>query len=252
MSNHAQQNLLHAYIDRELDLVRIMELEDHLVECSDCAREVASFRALRESVIGADLRYQAPADFRARLLTELAETERPQIKPQPRVVRRSIPWWSWAAVAACLLLAAGAFVLDMNRRAERTLATQIVTDHVRSLMATHLTDVLTSDQHTVKPWFTGKLDFSPQVRDLSVDGFELIGGRLEYLDGHSAAAIVYQRRKHVINVFTWPLTGSDENPHTSAQQGFNLVEWKQGGMYYCAISDVNRQELEELVSLLRK
>jgi anti-sigma factor RsiW len=251
MSNHAQQNLLHAYLDSELDLVRSMELEDHLVECGDCAREVASFRALRESVSGADLRYHAPADFRSRLLTELRETEQPQPKAEPIIIRRSIPWWSWAAVAACLLLAAGAFVVDMNRRAERTLATQIVADHVRSLMATHLTDVLTSDQHTVKPWFTGKLDFSPQVRDLSADGFELIGGRLEYLDGRSAAAIVYQRRKHVINVFTWPLAGSNETPHATAQQGFNLVEWKQGGMYYCAVSDVNRQELEELVLLLR-
>jgi anti-sigma factor RsiW len=252
MSNHAQPNLLHAYLDRELDLVRSMELEDHLVECSDCAREIASFRAVRESVIGADLRYQAPADFRSRLMSQLAETERAVSEPKATLAPRTIPWWNWAAVAACLLLAAGAFVLDMNRRADRNLAKEIVADHVRSLMATHLTDVLTSDQHTVKPWFTGKVDFSPQVRDLTVDGFELIGGRLEYLDGHSAAAIVYQRRKHVINVFTWPLAGSDENPHATAQQGFNLVEWKQGGMYYCAVSDVNRQELEELVSLLRK
>ena len=252
MSSHAQQNLLHAYLDRELDLVRSMELEHHLAECSDCAREVASFRALQESVIGADLRYRAPADFRARLLSELQEAEQPQTKSRPTILRRSIPWWSWAAVAACLLLAAGAFLVDTNRRGERTLATEIVADHVRSLMATHLTDVLTSDQHTVKPWFTGKLDFSPQVRDLSADGFELIGGRLEYLDGHSAAAIVYQRRKHVINVFTWPSPGSNEEPRGTAQQGFNLVEWKQGGMYYCAISDVNRQELEELALLLRK
>jgi anti-sigma factor RsiW len=123
---------------------------------------------------------------------------------------------------------------------------------VRSLMASHLTDVANSDQHTVKPWFTGKLDFSPQVRDLSADGFELIGGRLEYLDGHNAAAVVYQRRKHVINLFTWPTSASDEEPQATAQQGFNLVEWKQAGMYYCAISDLNRQELTELASLLRK
>ena len=128
MSNHAQQNLLHAYLDRELDLVRSMELEHHLAECSDCAREVASFRALQESVIGADLRYRAPADFRARLLSELQQAQQPQTRPEPTIVRRSIPWWSWAAVAACLLLAAGAFLVDTNRRAERTLATQIVAD----------------------------------------------------------------------------------------------------------------------------
>ena len=248
MANHAQRNLLHAYLDDELDLVRSMELEDHLAECGDCANEIASYRALREGVQAADLRYQASSEFRSRLLKELEQQER----PQPTVIHRPIPRWSWAAVAALLLLASGALVLDVSQRSERKVASEIVTDHVRSLMASHLTDVGTSDQHTVKPWFTGKLDFSPQVRDLSADGFELIGGRLEYLDGHNAAAIVYQRRKHVINLFTWPTSASDEGPQATAQQGFNLVEWKQAGMYYCAISDLNRQELTELASLLRK
>jgi len=249
MANHAQRNLLHAYLDDELDLVRSMELEDHLAECGDCANEIASYRALREGVQAADLRQQPSAEFRSNLLREL----RRQDQPQPTaVVHRRIPRWSWAAVAALLLLASAALVLDISQRSERRLATEIVADHVRSLMATHLMDVATSDQHTVKPWFTGKLDFSPQVRDLSADGFELAGGRLEYLDGHSAAAIVYQRRKHVINLFTWPTSGADEEPRAMAHQGFNLVEWKQAGMYYCAISDLNRQELTELASLLRK
>lgn len=248
MANHAQRNLLHAYLDDELDLVRSMELEDHLTECADCAQEVASYRALRETITP-DLRYKSPAEFRSRLLSELQNAELPT-RTVP--MRRSVPWWNWAAVAACLLLAASAITVDIVHRQRQTLAQEIIADHVRSLMATHLTDVLTSDQHTVKPWFTGKLDFSPQVRDLSGEGFELVGGRLEYLDGHNAAAIVYQRRKHVINVFTWPSADSDETPRSTAQQGFNLVEWKQGGMYYCAVSDLNRQELEEFASLLRR
>jgi len=248
MASHAQRNLLHAYLDDELDLVRSMELEDHLAECGDCANEIASYRALREGVQAADLRYQPSSEFRSRLLSTLQQQER----PQPTLIQRRIPSWSWAAVAALLLLASGALLLDLSQRSERRLASEIVTDHVRSLMASHLTDVATSDHHTVKPWFTGKLDFSPQVRDLSADGFELIGGRLEYLDGHSAAAIVYQRRKHIINLFTWPTSASDEEPLATAQHGFNLVEWKHAGMYYCAISDLNRQELIELVSLLRK
>jgi anti-sigma factor RsiW len=248
MANHAQRNLLHAYLDDELDLVRSMELEDHLAECGDCANEIATYRALRETAQAADLRYPASSEFRARMLSEV----RREAQPQPAIVHRRIPRWSWAAVAALLLLASAALVLDIHQRSDRTLAREIVADHVRSLMAAHLTDVVTSDQHTVKPWFTGKLDFSPQVRDLSADGFELVGGRLEYVNGHSAAAIVYQRRKHVINVFTWPTAQSDEEPQASAQQGFNLVEWKQSGMYYCAISDLNRQELTELASLLRK
>ena len=248
MAEHAERNLLHAYIDDELDLVRSMELEDHLAECADCAQQVASYRALRETITP-EFRYKPHVDLRARVLTELRTAELPK---RSLAVRRTVPWWSWAAVAACLLLVAGAIRFDISHRQQQTLAREIVADHVRSLMANHLTDVLTSDQHTVKPWFTGKLDFSPQVRDLSADGFELVGGRLEYLDGRDAAAIVYQRRKHVINLFTWPSPDSEQAPRTTAQQGFNLVEWRQGSMYYCAVSDLNRQELEEFVSLLRR
>jgi anti-sigma factor RsiW len=250
MINHAQQNLLHAYLDDELDLVRSMELEDHLVECGDCAHQVANYRALRERVWGDDLRYQVPASFRLRLLKGLTEqnnSDRQQVS-----IRARLPWWSWVAVAACLLLAAATFVLDFQHHRERNLMSEIASDHVRSLMATHLTDVLNSDQHTVKPWFTGKLDFSPDVRDLSSDGFDLLGGRLEYIDGHSAAAIVYQRGKHVINVFMWPSPGFDPQPQTMALQGFNLVEWKQAGMYYCVASDLNQQELSEFALMLRR
>ncbi|HWC17260.1 MAG TPA: anti-sigma factor [Terriglobales bacterium] len=248
MAEHAQRDLLHAYIDDELDLVRSMELEDHLTECADCVQQVESYRALREAITS-ELRYKAPADLRSRILNQVQDADRPE---SIRSVSRVVPRWSWAALAACLVLAAAALTLDIVHRQQQTLARAIVNDHVRSLMANHLTDVLTSDQHTVKPWFTGKLDFSPSVQDLSPEGFELIGGRLEYLDDHRAAAIVYQRRKHVINVFTWVSSDSDEAPRVTSQQGFNLVEWKHGGMYYCAVSDLNRQELEEFVSLLRR
>lgn len=250
MINHAQHNLLHAYLDDELDLVRSMELEDHLVECGDCAHEVASYRTLREKVWTDNLRYQAPASFRLRLVNGIREQENSD--KRQALVRARFPWWSWVIVAACLLLATATFVLDFQRHRERNLMSEVVSDHVRSLMAAHLTDVLNSDQHTVKPWFTGKLDFSPEVRDLSSDGFELVGGRLEYVEGHSAAAIVYQRDKHVINVFMWPSTESDQEPQTLARQGFNLVEWKQAGMYYCAASDLNQQELSELAAILRR
>lgn len=252
MASHAQRNLLHAYLDDELDLVRSMELEDHLAECGDCANEVASYRALRDSVVTAELRYTAPPEFRSRVLNEIQKIDCPEPIVDPTRARRFALWPAWAIAAACLLIAATTLLLDARRGRENALTHEIVNDHVRSLMANHLTDVLTSDQHTVKPWFTGKLDFSPQVRDFSADGFELVGGRLEYLGGHSAAAIVYQRRKHVINVFTWPEQGSDESPRPLAQQGFNVIQWRQSGMFYCAVSDLNRQELEELAGLLRK
>jgi anti-sigma factor RsiW len=204
---------------------------------------------LRATLAASELRYTASEQFRTRVLQALEKAERPQHSER---AWRSLPWWNWVAAAACLLVAVGGLLLYSGNRRDETLARELVADHVRSLMATHLTDVLTSDQHTVKPWFTGKLDFSPRVRDLSADGFELIGGRLDYVDGHSAAAIVYQRRKHVINLFTWPAKSGDESPHTTAQQGFNLIEWTQDGMYYCAISDLNQQELREFVELMRK
>ncbi len=249
MTSHAQHNLLHAYIDNELDLMRSMELEDHLAECADCAQQVASFRALRAAVAVPELRYAASDDFRQRLMQQLQRADRPRVREQKM---RSLPWWNWAAAAACLLIAIGGLLLYSGTRNDQTVARELVADHVRSLMASHLTDVLTSDQHTVKPWFTGKLDFSPRVRDLSADGFELIGGRLDYADGHSVAAIVYQRRKHLINLFTWPTKSGDESPHATAQQGFTLIEWRQDGMYYCAVSDLNQQELGEFVDLVRK
>ena len=250
MANHAQRNLLHAYLDDELDLVRSMELEDHLAECGDCAHEVASHRALRDVVGASGLRYTAPEEFRARLHNELRNDPQPQTNSV--VIRRSVPWWSWAAVAACLLLAAAAFMLDRSSRRENALLQEVVGEHVRSLMASHITDVVSTDQHTVKPWFTGKLDFSPQVRDLSGDGYELIGGRLEYIDGRNAAAIIYQKRKHLINLFTWPSAEKDERPLTDTRQGFNVVYWRQGGMYYCAVSDLNRQELAEFAGTFER
>ena len=249
MTSHAKHNLLHAYIDDELDLVHSMELEDHLAECADCAQQVASFRALRAAVATPELRYAASDDFRASLMQQLQRADRPAI---PEQKMRALSWWNWAAAAACLLIAIGGLLLYSGNRSDETLARELVADHVRSLMATHLTDVPTTDQHTVKPWFTGKLDFSPRFRDLSADGFELMGGRLDYVDGHSAAAIVYLRRKHVINLFTWPAKSGDESPHATAHQGFNLIEWTQDGMYYCAVSDLNQQELGEFVDLVRK
>ncbi len=160
--------------------------------------------------------------------------------------------WRWLAIAACLLLAASVtwnVALVRSRVDPRELlAANVLSAHVRSLAGTHLFDVLSSDRHTVKPWFNGKLDFAPPVKDL--EGFPLLGGRLEYFEGHPAAALVYGRAKHTINLFTWPAAVSGEFRET--RNGYHLQSWWSGGMTFWAVSDLNEEELRQFVSLYRK
>jgi anti-sigma factor RsiW len=127
----------------------------------------------------------------------------------------------------------------------------VVTSHVRSLMAGHLTDVASTDQHTVKPWFAGKLDFSPPVTDFAAEGYPLIGGRLDYLHGRSVAALVYERRKHLINVFVWPTTEKDEAmTQSTTRQGFHVLHGTKRSMAFWIVSDLNAEELERFARLL--
>ena len=178
----------------------------------------------------------------------------------PRISLQQLPkrigWrssWAVAGIAAAAMVALAVLRLGpvVSRPSpDNLLAQEVLASHVRSLMANHLTDVPSSDQHTVKPWFNGKLDFSPPVKDLSGDGFPLVGGRLDYLEDRPVAALVYQRRKHFINLFIRP-SDSGSGQKTVMRQGYNLFHWTQSGMTYWAVSDLNSSELQEFVHLVQ-
>jgi anti-sigma factor RsiW len=244
------QELIHGYVDGELDLVRNLETERHLHECAACAGIAERLRALRSGLSGSLPYFHPPAGLEGRIRAELRAGDRPPARAPYFGTRRH-----WIAIAAALLLAVGGVlqVVFLNHRyGAEILAREALASHVRSLMASHLTDVPSSDRHTVKPWFNGKVDFSPAVNDLANRGFPLAGGRVDYLDNRPVAALVYQRQKHVINLFVWPVPGSaDSGVETSSRQGYNLLHWTRGRMAYWAVSDLNAGELESFATLVR-
>ena len=259
MSCQENTALIQGYLDGELDLVHNLQVEDHLRECATCAQKYRNLQALRSAVRSGGLYFPPSKDLAARIHLSLQEADtaaRPavtSIREAPNKMRR----WSWqmaAALAASLALVAVItyrFAPGTSRVSQGDLVVQeVLASHVRSLLADHLTDVPSSDQHTVKPWFNGKLDFSPPVRDLSQQGFPLVGGRLDYLDERPVAALVYQRRKHVINLFVWPASAETQEK-ALMRQGYNMQHWAAAGMTYWAVSDLNNGELEEFVRLVR-
>jgi len=244
------RDLVHAYVDRELALEKSLEMEQHFKACAMCSEAHEEGRKLRNVLSEGGLYFRAPADLRTRTRALIQG-------PAERAPRsRSFAWRSMALGVPLALAAVLALTLVPLLKSPMTgdlVADEIVSGHVRSLMATHLTDVASSDKHTVKPWFEGKLDFSPTVVDLADRGFPLLGGRLDYIDDHSVAALVYQRQKHFINVFVWPsTTEGDLDEQHSSRHGFNVIHWNATGMTYWAVSDLNVSELEEFAGSVRE
>jgi anti-sigma factor RsiW len=242
------------YLDGELDLVRKIEMEQHLESCEDCARELESLQALGDALRRSSLAYSAPAALRGQIESAVRSAA-PGEKRERWSAWRAFPVWQWATAFAVLAVCSVSVwrivpVLS-GASAEQRIAAEVFTSHVRSLQADHLADVASTDQHTVKPWFDGKLDFSPPVEDLASDGFPLVGGRLDYLQGRGVAALVYRRRQHVINVFVWPgAVGTLSARSLAPRQGYNMMEWSRAGFHFWAVSDVNPADLAEFVRLL--
>ena len=255
--------LMDGYLDGELDPMTSQKIEQHLRDCRKCEQAYEAHTALADAISRGAPYHKAPAELRQRVQSSLRDAvgvrasrsaARENHAPltsrwaKRRPVLPEIPW-NWLALAAAIILAAiiaSSFLPRLRPpTSDQFLATQLIASHVRSLMADHLTDVASSDQHTVKPWLDTKLDFAPPVVDLSSEGFPLIGGRLDYLDNRPVAALVYGRRKHFINLFVWP-AASDEpkTPKTITREGYQLLHWADSDFNYWAVSDVNVNDLQ--------
>ena len=248
--------LLDAYIDGELDLSASLELEAHLAECAACRARREALAGLSGRLRAGLIRHAAPDDLRARL-TQLTSAPSAKPVPEPAPLPANTNHWQrrqFMALAASVLLAVfasgGTTYLLMRPAPEDPLAEEVVGSHIRSLMADHLIDVVSSDQHTVKPWFDGRLDLAPAVVDLKAQGFTLLGGRLDYIDRQPVAAVVYQRGKHLINLFAWPSGGAHPPLRAMTIRGYNVLSWTAGDLAYWAVSDVNPKDLAVLQRLI--
>ncbi|HYX42045.1 MAG TPA: anti-sigma factor [Pyrinomonadaceae bacterium] len=249
MNCQETQALLHGYLDGELDLLSNLEFERHVQTCPACARAHEAQQALRSALGDDALYFKAPTNLRERVQTTLRVGARDEARPR-------LATWRWLAVGlsfALLAIIIGSLAfMRAGPTPDELLARELVASHVRALMANHLTDVASTDQHTVKPWFDGKLDFAPTVVDLTAQGFPLVGGRLDYINNRPVAALVYQRRQHLINLFIWPAPDATERaPQMSVRQGYNLIHWTRAGMNYWAISDLNLSELQAFAQALQ-
>ncbi|HYK17219.1 MAG TPA: anti-sigma factor [Bryobacteraceae bacterium] len=241
------RGLLTAYVDEELDVAHSLEVEKHLETCEACARIVESQEKVRSAIQASGLSYEPPASLDARIESTIRRSAKPAGRPPMS--------WPWLAAAAAILLALvllGRLPMSRVPASDTLIAQEVLDSHLRSMMPGHLTDVESSDQHTVKPWFDGKIDFAPSVVDFAADGFPLAGGRKDSISGRTVAALVYRRNKHLINVYIWPSSAPNSAPTSAALQGYNLLHWTQGGFAWWMSSDLNAEELAQLGTHLRE
>jgi len=252
MTHPSFEAQLDAYLDGELAADDARELETHLAQCPECARFRDARLELRAAIAAGIPTFQAPAALRERVRVAVGQGASARARAPRRFDVRG--WWRPLALAASLaVVALGSWRLALERAAGETLADQVLASHIRSLMPGHLTDVVSSDQHTVKPWFNGRLDFSPPVYDLSGRGYPLLGGRLDYVNGRTVAALVYGRRQHLINVFLWPAArGPAAAPATRMEQGYYLLHWTAADYTYWVVSDLGLAELRDFAQLVRQ
>jgi anti-sigma factor RsiW len=229
--------LLEAAFDGELDVTQQLQVQEHLETCASCKTTYAGLQQLHEDIRAHAEYYRAPDSLRS--------------KVQAQIPRRAQLPWKWMALAASILLvfSLSANLLLSRRGTPETqlIAQEVLSDHVRSLLTNHQMDVISTDRHTVKPWFADKLDFSPDVKDLTPQGFPLVGGRVDYINRRPVAALVFHRAKHVINLFIWPAGATTDA--SQSQNGYHVISWTKEGMTYWAVSDVNQDDLHQFTSL---
>ena len=248
----AQQ--INAFVDAELDLGSQLEMEERMREDAALRDQVAGLRQLRSAIReGADY-HAAPAALRSRMAT--------LTQPQPPAANRSLDvgalvqrWFGWRPMAASFGMAC-ALALALNLAWLRTsqddrLLDEVVASHVRSTLGQHLVDVASSEHHTVKPWLSSKLDFSPPVNELHLPDCVFLGGRVDYLDGRPVAALVYRKGEHIVNAFVWPTNAKDSKADFAAERGFQTARWSQGAMTHWVVSDVNREEFKAVVQAIQ-
>jgi anti-sigma factor RsiW len=242
------RRVLGAYFDGELDLAYRLDIDGHLRRCTGCAETLKTYQELRYGIQASPMYYKASAKLKTSIRIPLQDTGKAEVSWRRPSSSGKIQWFAIAASIVAVTIATAIVLTALSgSSATEVIATEVLDAHLRSMMRDHLVDVSSSDQDALKPWFAGKLDFVPPVRDLTDQGFSLIGGRLEYLNKRPVAALVFRRGQHTINLFVWPASRPDASIHTSTIQGYSLVHCSWLGVTYWAISDLNPGELRELV-----